>query len=221
MSLSSSRFDADRGLPGGTRDDGRGRGQGCGGCVVAVIILAAIAWIGLSQIRIGDGPSGTPAPLTIASRWAGQEVVLTPAQPTAVVRVTFTYAGGLGHDLRPAAEITAPRNAATAQGSRPTPDPRFALVDPAVRVELLGQSGLYGNCAAPCERILEAADCTRSCNLVVDFKLTLTEAAGHDAIALTVRAGMNGEFGSPLPAGFDVRLALVPQLSEPTAGLSP
>jgi hypothetical protein len=164
--------------------------------------------IGLSSIHIGDG-GPTRYPVTIASRWADQDVVLTPAHPLAVLRITFQYGSTSGQTLAPEAVAAAPAYDSQDPSSAGSPNTGGGIDEPAVRMELLNGENANRPCAAPCEDVLTLPACSSSCTATVDVQFSLVDSAGHDEIKLTLRAGLSVAGGSPLPDGFDVKIGPV------------
>ena len=179
-----------------------------GGCVrialVALIAILALGWYVLASFRLGGGPQGTPFPMTAASHWVSQDVVLTETQPTTTLRVKIT-ASSWFQGWSPSAVVTAP---AYDRPAGRTLDPAFALVEPAVAMVVASgpAESRRAPCAAPCEQTLSLPACSSACVATFDIRLSLDSAAGRDALRVTLRAGMTGYGATPLPAGFDVSI---------------
>jgi hypothetical protein len=152
-----------------------------------------------------SGGCTTAHPVTIDNRWASDVVVLTKATPAAVVRLTFTYSGRLYYDSWPSAVVSAPEHG-NPGATGGTPDPAYAMAEPAVRMEFVDEAVTDGPCAAPCERRLPLPDCSGICTASIDVRLTLMDAAGWDSVSVTLRAGLSARDGSPLPGGFHVEM---------------
>lgn len=180
--------------------------RGARGCLVGVVAIIAVGWFVAANFRpLGDSGE-SPHPISIASRWASRDVVLTPARPDTTLRVTFTYSGDAANNFEPAAVTTAPRENVPTGGSAWTLDPRFALVEPAVSMDVVQGASRGRACAAPCEQSLMPAACASACVSTFDIRLSLVDPAARDAVAVTLRAGATGFGGSPLPGNLEVKI---------------
>jgi hypothetical protein len=211
------------GLGGEFRDRG---GPGCSGLVLGglglVLALLALALYAGSAlpIQIG-GQQGTPRPITADSQWVSADVALTAIQPTANLRLTFTYSN-TAEDFGPSAAVSAPEFDVTPAGR--TLDPAFALSEPVVRISSVAEGNGSGAppCAAPCEQWLRLPACPQSCTSGFDIEISLVDAAGRDKVSVGVRAGLTPYSGSPLPDGFIVAIEPVaPPASSATPESSP
>jgi hypothetical protein len=189
------------------------------GCLVVVAVLVLLAAVALSSIHVG-GNDATPYPVNIANRWAQRDVVLTPAAPAEVVRITFHYNLGSGAAAAPAVVVGTPTDGQPSQPSGASANLGLGIDEPAVEMRVVGSSGPIGPCAAPCERPLQLPQCSGACTATFDVRLSLLDAAGRDEISVTLDSGLSVPEGSPLPDGFDVEIAAPGPARGDTGGAS-
>lgn len=189
-------------------ESGNSGGPGCGrrvlvGLGLVLAVLAIALYVGSTVLLPIGGTPGTPRPITAASRWVSADVTLTAVQPTASLRLTFTYSN-TAESLGPIAAVSAPEFEITPPGR--TLDPAFALSEPIVRISSVakGDVNAYPPCTAPCEQWLQLPACQQSCTSIVELEILLVDAAGRDRVSVSVRAGLTPYGGSPLPNGFTV-----------------